>query len=106
MRKDLRFELKTTDTRGRPSTLTAFALSYQGRDPQTVALVTNALASFYVEENSKVRERQAAGTAAFLKARLGETRARLDDLEERVSGFRKRHMGELPQQMQANLATL
>jgi len=103
MRKDLRFELKTTETRGRPS---AFALSYQGRDPQTVALVTNTLASFYVEENTKVRERQAAGTAAFLKARLGETRARLDDLEERVSGFRKRHMGELPQQMQANLATL
>jgi polysaccharide biosynthesis transport protein len=105
MRKDLRFELKTTETRGRP-TPTAFALSYQGRDPQTVALVTNTLASFYVEENTKVRERQAAGTAAFLKARLGETRARLDDLEERVSGFRKRHMGELPQQMQANLATL
>ena len=71
-----------------------------------MALVTNTLASFYVEENTKVRERQAAGTAAFLKARLGETRARLDDLEERVSGFRKRHMGELPQQMQANLATL
>jgi succinoglycan biosynthesis transport protein ExoP len=106
MRKDLRVELKATETRGRPSAPTAFALSYQGRDPQTVALVTNTLASFYVEENTKVRERQAAGTAAFLKAQLAETRKRLDDLEERVSGFRKRHMGELPQQMQANLATL
>ena len=47
---------------------TAFALSYQGRDPRTVALVTNTLASFYIEENLKLRERQAAGTADFLKA--------------------------------------
>jgi polysaccharide chain length determinant protein (PEP-CTERM system associated) len=105
MRKDISLQLKTTDSKGRPTT-TAFALSYRGPDPQTVALVTNTLASFYIEENLKVRERQATGTADFLKARLAETRARLDELEARVSEFRKRHLGELPQQMQANLATL
>ena len=106
MRKDIRLELKTTDPKGRPSATTAFALSYRGPDPQTVALVTNTLASFYIEENLKVRGRQATGTADFLKARLAETRARLDELEARASEFRKRHLGELPQQMQANLATL
>jgi polysaccharide chain length determinant protein (PEP-CTERM system associated) len=106
MRKDIKLELKTTDPKGRPSATTAFALSYRGPDPQTVALVTNTLASFYIEENLKVRERQATGTADFLKARLAETRTRLDELEARVSEFRKRYLGELPQQMQANLATL
>jgi polysaccharide chain length determinant protein (PEP-CTERM system associated) len=107
MRKDIKLELKTSAPKGqgRPAT-TAFALSYWGHDPQTVALVTNTLASFYVEENLKVRERQAAGTAEFLKAQLAETRKRLDELEARVSEFRKRYLGELPQQMQANMATL
>jgi succinoglycan biosynthesis transport protein ExoP len=106
MRKDIKLELKTTDSKGRPSATTAFALSYRGPDPQTVALVTNTLASFYIEENLKVRERQATGTADFLKARLAETRTRLDELEARVSEFRKRYLGELPQQMQGNLVTL
>jgi polysaccharide chain length determinant protein (PEP-CTERM system associated) len=107
MRKDVKLELKATNTKeGRPSTTTAFALSYRGPDPQTVALVTNTLASFYIEENLKARERQATGTADFLKAQMNETRKRLDELEARVSEFRRRYLGELPQQMQANLATL
>jgi polysaccharide chain length determinant protein (PEP-CTERM system associated) len=106
MRKDIKLELKTTDTKGRPSATTAFALSYRGPDPRTVALVTNTLASLYIEENLKLRERQSAGTADFLKVQLGETRKRLDELEARVSEYRRRYMGELPQQMPANLATL
>jgi len=106
MRKDIKLELKTTDTKGRPSATTAFALSYLGPDPRTVALVTNTLASLYIEENLKLRERQSAGTANFLRVQLDETRKRLDELEARVSEFKRRHMGELPQQMPANLATL
>jgi protein tyrosine kinase modulator len=106
MRKDIRLELMTTDTKGRPSATTAFALSYRGPNPQTVALVANTLGSFYIEENLKLRERQATGTADFLKVQLTEQRKRLDELEARVSEFRKRNLGELPQQMQANLSTL
>jgi polysaccharide chain length determinant protein (PEP-CTERM system associated) len=36
----------------------------------------------------------------------GETRKRLDELEARVGDFKRRYLGELPQQMPANLATL
>jgi polysaccharide chain length determinant protein (PEP-CTERM system associated) len=104
MRRDVKLELKTTAGKeGYRSATTAFTLSYRGTDPQTVAQVTNTLASFYIEENLKVRERQATGTAEFLKVQLTETRKRLDELEGRVSDFRRRYLGELPQQMQANL---
>ena len=106
MRSDIRLELRTTNTTGRPSATTAFALSYRGPNPQTVALVANTLGSFYIEENLKLRERQSAGTADFLKVQLTEQRKRLDELEARVSEFKKRNLGELPQQMQANLSTL
>ncbi len=106
MRKDIRLELKGAETRGQREATVAFTISYQGGDPTTVALVTNTLASFYIEENLKARERQAAGTAEFLKAQLAETKQRLDEQEQRVSEFKRRHIGELPQQMEANLGTL
>ena len=107
MRKDIKLELKVTPGReGYRSATTAFTLSYRGPDPQTVAQVTNTIASFYIEENLKVRERQATGTTEFLKVQLTETRKRLDELETRVSDFRRRYLGELPQQMQTNLAMM
>src|SRR5262249_32972976 len=91
MRKDIKLELKTTTGKeGYRSATTAFTISYRGPDPQTVAQVTNSLASFYIEENLKVRERQATGTAEFLKVQLTDTRKRLDELETRVSDFRRR----------------
>jgi len=105
MRRDIQIDVKTARSSG-PSATVAFALSYRGRDPQTVALVTNTLASFYAEENLKIRERQASGTSLFLKAQLETTRKRLDEQERVVSEFKRRYLGELPQQMTANLTTL
>src|SRR5205807_3322162 len=75
-------------------------------DPRTVSVVANTLASLYIEENLKARERQATGTAEFLKVQLEDTKKRLDDQEQQVSEFKRRHLGELPQQMDANLATV
>jgi polysaccharide chain length determinant protein (PEP-CTERM system associated) len=105
MRSDIRLDLKAAEG-NRVGATTAFALSYRGRDPQTVALVTNTLASFYIEENLKARERQATGTADFLRVQLTEAKKRLDEQESRVSALRRRYLGQLPQQMQGNLATL
>jgi succinoglycan biosynthesis transport protein ExoP len=106
MRKDIKLELKSAEVRGLHEATVAFTISYQGSDSGTVTLVTNTLASFYIEENLKARERQAAGTAEFLKVQLGETKKQLDEQEQRVSEFKRRHLGELPQQMETNLATL
>jgi succinoglycan biosynthesis transport protein ExoP len=106
MRRDIQLELKGVEQKeGRGATI-AFFLSYRGADPPTVAQVANTLASFYIEENLKVRERQAAGTTEFLKAQLVVTKARLDEQERVVSDFKKRYLGELPQQLDVNLATI
>jgi polysaccharide chain length determinant protein (PEP-CTERM system associated) len=106
MRRDIRLDIRSADPRGRQSVTVAFALSYRGRDPQTVALVTNTLASFYIEENLKARERQASGTTEFLKVQLTGTAKRLDEQERQVSEFKRRYLAEMPQQMQSNLASL
>jgi polysaccharide chain length determinant protein (PEP-CTERM system associated) len=106
MRSDIKLEIKSAELRGLREATVAFTITYQGSDPATVASVTNTLASFYNEENTKARERQATGTAEFLKIQLNETKTRLDEQEQRVSGFKRRHLGELPQQMDTNLSTL
>jgi protein tyrosine kinase modulator len=107
MRRDIKLELKSVDVKGQRGEATvAFAIGYQGNDPATVALVANTLASFYIEENLKARERQATGTAEFLKVQLADTKSQLDAQEQKVSGFKRKHMGELPQQMDQNLLTL
>jgi polysaccharide chain length determinant protein (PEP-CTERM system associated) len=105
MRRDIRLELRGADA-NRGGMTTAFALSYRGRDPQTVAVVTNTLASFYIEENLKARERQATGTTEFLKVQLNDAKRRLDEQEARMGELQRRYLGELPQQLQGNLATL
>lgn len=107
MRGDIHLELlKGVDARGEMQSTVAFSLSYQGTVPKTVADVANTLASYYIDENMKARELQASGTADFLRVQLGQTKERLDQLERSVSEFKRRHLGELPQQMEANLATL
>ncbi|PWB48695.1 MAG: hypothetical protein C3F12_01010 [Candidatus Methylomirabilota bacterium] len=106
MRRDIQLELKGVKPMEKDRATIAFSLSFRGSDPTTVAQVTNTLASYYIEENLKVRERQAAGTAEFLKVQLDETKTRLDGQERLVSAFKRQNMGELPQQLDANLSTL
>ena len=106
LRRDISIEVKGVDQPGGRVVTVAFVLGYRGREPETVAAVTNAVAELYVEENVRLREQQAAGTAAFLKGQLAETKRRLDEMESRVRAFRSRWVGELPQQVGVNMATL
>jgi polysaccharide chain length determinant protein (PEP-CTERM system associated) len=107
MRHDIQLDLQGVEQQmsGRNSTI-AFAITYSGQDPQTVATVANALAALYVEENTKSREGQAVQTAEFLKAQLADVKNEMDAQARRSSEFKLQHMGELPQQVEANLASL
>ena len=86
MRRDIQLELKGIEQpmSGRTATI-AFTISYTGREPRTVAAVANALAELYVDENMKIREGQAVGTAEFLRAQLNEAKKELDQQERRAS---------------------
>jgi protein tyrosine kinase modulator len=106
MRRDIRMDLKGAEAMGGRGATIAFALSYRGLDPQTVATVANTLATSFVEENLTMRARQATGTADFLRAQLEEMKNKLDQEEGRLGEFKSRHVGELPEQMEANLATM
>ena len=90
---------------GRTKTV-AFRLHYAGRDRDTVADVTNAIAAFYVQQNEQIRTQEAAQTTQFLKAQLDEAKKELDREEQSVRSYNSRHVGQLPQQFELNLASL
>jgi polysaccharide chain length determinant protein (PEP-CTERM system associated) len=98
MRKDIQVELKGKEG--------FFTISYTGKDPRIVTMVTNKLASLFIEENLKLREQQAQGTSDFLSVELNATRAKLEEQEAAVTSFKRQFMGELPEQREANLKIL
>src|SRR2546425_509020 len=106
MRRDIEIDFNAVrDTSGRDATI-AFSLNYRGRDPEVVAQVTNALAALFVEENTRMREQQTAGTTAFLEAQLADAKRQLEVEEQRMGQFKDRYLGELPEQQATNLAAL
>jgi polysaccharide biosynthesis transport protein len=86
--------------------LQAFRISYSGSDPQLVAQVTNELASLFIEENLKAREQQSEGTTEFLTSQLEDTRKTLEEQEAKLKDFRMKHIGEMPEQQDADLQIL
>lgn len=106
MRRDIQLQFKEVrQSTGLDATI-AFALRYRGRDPETVAQVTNALAALYVSENARMRAQQTTGATEILAAQLADVKRQIEEQERRIGDFKTRHTGDLPEQQAANLAAL
>ena len=107
MRREIELEIKGVESQmsGRTATI-SFTISFSGSDSATVARVANELAAMYVQANTSIREGQASRTADFLKSQLADARRELDAQDRRASEFRLSHIGELPQQVDTNLASI
>jgi polysaccharide chain length determinant protein (PEP-CTERM system associated) len=84
----------------------AVTLSFAHEDPTTAMEVTAKLASLFIEENVKVREQLVTGVSVFLEQELFEAKKALEAQEEAISKYKTKYMGQLPEQMEANLRTL
>lgn len=111
MRQDIQMKPIDADVidrrTGRPTKATiAFTLSYQGKNPNTVYQVVNLLTSYYLEENLKIREKQAKETASFLEEELSKVKTDLAAIDEKITALKEAHVNELPELMQVNLQSL
>ncbi|MEJ5330074.1 MAG: GNVR domain-containing protein [Desulfobaccales bacterium] len=82
----------------------AFSVAYRGENPDQVLKVASTLASLYLQENLKIREQQAKTTTQFLEAELKEIQERIRTLGDRISDFKAKNEGVLPELYQFNLS--
>jgi uncharacterized protein involved in exopolysaccharide biosynthesis len=108
MREDISLEEAGTNVvnerSGKQSYATiAFTLSYEGRNPGQVQKVTSQLASLYLEEDLKAREKSASNTTAFFEDELSRLKDEIQKYEAKIREFKEAHIGELPGQNEMNL---
>ncbi|MRR12409.1 chain-length determining protein, partial [bacterium] len=111
MRKDTELKPVSADIidrrTGRPTAATiAFTLSYQGKNANTVQQVANVLTSLYLEENLKVRARQAEDATEFMEGEMARVQQDLAEVEGKIAAFKNAHINALPEMMQLNQQTL
>jgi polysaccharide chain length determinant protein (PEP-CTERM system associated) len=106
MRRDLSVDVRVPEHAHQPGSATAMTITYRGRNPDTVAAVANRLATEFVDENSRTRERVARGTSAFLRSQLEKVGAQLEQQEQRMTSYKRRHSGELPNSRESLLTGL
>ncbi|MCB2183533.1 MAG: hypothetical protein KQH63_15975 [Desulfobulbaceae bacterium] len=83
-----------------------FEVSYQGKNPKKVLLVTNALAAKFIEENLRFREERASETSAYIQDELKMAKAGLDKKEAIMRDYKLKYYNEMPEQRQNNMNRL
>lgn len=105
MRKDISIDLQTAKTPGKED-LTAFKLSYKGKNPQVAQNVTNELTSLFIDTSVKHSADISQQTTKFFQDQLQLARTDLDEQESKLKAFKSQYLGELPEQLQSNLQIL
>jgi len=106
MRKDIHISpVGNLQAQGRGA-ISAFKVSYEYSNRYLAQKVTAELARDFIDANIRALASQSAATTDFLKDQWEAAKKRLDDLETRMTQFRVKNAGRLPEQLQANLQTL
>ena len=84
----------------------AFTIEFVHGDPRMAQAVANRLATLFIEEVAKTREEQVKEAYQFIDSQLADARKELEKREEALRHYKEQHMGALPEQTTANLATL
>ena len=83
-----------------------FEVAYQGAVPRTVLLVTNALASKFIEENIRLREETVSETSAYIKDELSMAKEALNKKEAAMRDYKLKYYNEMPEQRETNISRL
>jgi polysaccharide biosynthesis transport protein len=102
----MRRQIKIQTGHGMSSGPSSFTLTFKGDNPKTAAAVANELANSFILKNLSNREQQVQGTTSFISDELERARGDLDTQEAQLRVFRMAHLGEMPDQMNANMQAI
>ncbi|MCP5109777.1 MAG: hypothetical protein GY953_02960 [bacterium] len=101
MQRDIRISpVQTIQAAGtnRGQTLTAFQVTFAYENRYLAQKVAGDIVSRFINENTRERANQAAMTTQFLKDQWQMAKNELDQMEQKLTDFRIRHAGQLPDQ--------
>lgn len=102
MRRHITLQVKQGSSQG----LSSFTITYESGSPLLAATVANQLAASFIDWNLKNRAQLAEDTTNFMSAQLAEAKQNLQSQEQKLSDFKMQHLGQMPEQVQANLQTV
>jgi polysaccharide chain length determinant protein (PEP-CTERM system associated) len=106
MRTRIGVDLVTGPPRRGERPIEAFRVRFKYHDAQIAMRVTERLASWFIDENARLRGTLADATNEFLESQLLDAKRRLVDQERKVKEFRERHAGSLPDQLMSNFQAI
>ena len=92
MRKDIKVEVNTS----RNEITNGFNIAYRGRDPRTTQAVTAALASKYIDEQTKSSINSTTSAKQFIDNQALQAKAELDATDLKRLEFMQKNVGNLP----------
>ena len=84
----------------------ALGIEFEHRDPKMAMRVADRLTTLFMEEAAAAREREVSETYRVIDTQMQEARQRLEEKKRALRELEQKHVGQLPEQVQANLATL
>src|SRR5579883_201776 len=84
----------------------AFELRFAYRDRFIAQKVTTDLVARFLEENVREVSQQTSSTTQFLRDQWDSSKKKLEDVEQKLSDFRARNVGRLPEEQQNNYQQL
>jgi polysaccharide chain length determinant protein (PEP-CTERM system associated) len=81
----------------------SFKVSFESDDPKTAMLVTERLASLFVQENIENRTSLSDTTNQFMQRQLDEALRKLQEQGAKLEAFRRTNAGRLPTEVASNL---
>ena len=84
----------------------AFEIHFAYRDRFVAQKVTTDLVARFLEENVREVSQQTVSTTQFLRDQWEESKKKLEGIEQKLSDFRGRNIGRLPEEQQNNYQQL
>jgi polysaccharide chain length determinant protein (PEP-CTERM system associated) len=106
MRKDIHITQAGSLQTQNKGPISAFQVSFEYSNRYIAQKITAELARNFIDANIRTLASQSAATTDFLKDQWEAAKKQLDELENRMTEFRMKNAGRLPEELAANLQTL
>jgi len=86
--------------------LPGFNITVTFDDARQAQQICSNVTSMFISRDSQLRQEQANQTTQFVQKQLDDAKTKLDEMDNRLAAFKRRYLGSLPDQEQANLNLL